>query len=82
MKVVYPSGEDVREGDHVRYLGEVGTVEFVVTDKKTNDQSSDWYTDQFPGGGVMITNETFGRVFLSSADFDGHLEFVSRREEA
>ena len=79
MKMLtYPSGEDVHEGDRVRYLGEGAIVEFVVTGNN-DEQPSDWYAEQFPSGGVMIANETFGRVFLSATDFDGHLEFVSRR---
>lgn len=77
--LTYPSGEDVREGDCVRYLGEVGSIEFLALERAA-DAATDWYAEQFPGGGVMILAESFGRVFLSPVDFEGHLEFIARRE--
>lgn len=77
----YPSGDDVREGDRVRYHGEGGTVDFVVVEN-VGDPSLDWYVEKFPGGGVMITAETFGSVFLSPTDIAEHLELITRREEA
>ncbi|HWW59891.1 MAG TPA: hypothetical protein VN181_00860, partial [Thermoanaerobaculia bacterium] len=73
-----PSGEELLEGDHVRYLGEAGTIEFVATER-SNEEAADWYVEKFRGDGVMIKNKTFGRVFLSATDIDDHLEFVSRR---
>jgi len=75
----YGSGEEILQGDHVRYLGESGSIEFVATESN-GEEAADWYVEEFEGGGVMITNETFGRVFLSATDIDDHLEFVSRRE--
>lgn len=63
----YRSGDDVRPGDLVRYQGEPGTVDFVVTEK-VGDQSMDWYLEQFAGGGFMIAAETFGQIFVTSAD--------------
>lgn len=75
----YRSGEEVVEGDHVHYLGEAGTIEFIATERN-GEEAADWYVENFEGGGVMITNETFGRVFLSATDIDDHLEFASRRE--
>ena len=76
----YPSGEEVLQGDHVRYLGESGSIEFIATERN-GEEAADWYVEEFEGGGVMITNETFGRLFLSATDIDDHLEFVSRREQ-
>lgn len=69
----YPTGEDVRKGDRVRYLGEMGFVEFVVA-----ENASDWFAEQFAGGGAMINAKVFGRIFLSPTDFDDHLHFVGR----
>jgi hypothetical protein len=74
----YTSGEDVREGDHIRYHGEIGSVEFVAAEKVGNP-SLDWFVEEFPGGGVMINAKSFGAVFLSPDDIDERLEFVARR---
>ncbi|HEX7152947.1 MAG TPA: hypothetical protein VF618_15775 [Thermoanaerobaculia bacterium] len=74
----YLSGEAMLPGDHVRYLGEAGTIEFIALETN-GEQTADWYAEKFPDGGVMINNETFGRVFLSATNIDCHLEFVSRR---
>jgi hypothetical protein len=73
----YPSGQDVKPGDRILYHGEPGEVEFVVADR-TGDPSKDWYLEQFPGGGFMITAKGFGSVFLGEDDIDEDLEFVSR----
>ena len=76
----YTSGEDVREGDRIRYHGEIGTVEFVAAEKVGNP-SRDWFVEELHGGGVMINAKSFGPVFLSPDDIDEHLEFIARREE-
>lgn len=73
----YPSGQAVQVGDVIVYHGEPGEVEFVVADR-TGDPSKDWYLEQFPGGGFMITAKGFGSVFLGEGDIDEDLEFVSR----
>jgi hypothetical protein len=73
----YPSGEHVKPGDRILYHGEPGEVEFVVADH-TGDPSKDWYLEQFPGGGFMITAKGFGSVFLGEGDIDEDLEFVAR----
>jgi hypothetical protein len=75
----YLSGEDVHEGDRVRYLGEEGNVEFVVADD-TDDPSRKWYAEKFPGGGVMIINATFGRLFIATTEINDDLELVARSE--
>jgi hypothetical protein len=76
----YPSGEAVMAGDHVRYLGEAGIVE-VIADAINGEEAAGCYAEKFSGGGVMITSEAFGRVFLSATRTDDHLEFVARREQ-
>ncbi len=73
----YSSGEEIRAGDRIAYHGEAGQVAFVVNGK-TGDAASDWYVDHYPGGGLMITANAFGRIFLSADDIDEDLEFVSR----
>jgi hypothetical protein len=77
MKIYrYTSGEEVRDGDHIRYNGEPGEVRFVIFDK-TGDSAADWYVERF-GGGLMIEARSFGSVFLAEGDIDEDLEFTSR----
>jgi hypothetical protein len=71
---VYPSGEEVRAGDRIRYCGEEGVVDFVVSES-TGDSDRDWFMDEY-GGGVMIMAAGFGSVFISDAD--DQLELVAR----
>ena len=79
--LTYRSGEEIKGGDRITYHGEPGEVEFVVT-KKVGDAAKDWYLDQFPGGGVMVTASGFGSVFLGVNDIDeDDLEFTSRGEK-
>jgi hypothetical protein len=73
----YHSGEAIQPGDHIRYDGETGHIDFVVTEK-SGDRALDWFLEQFPGGGVMVIAEGFGRVFLDLANLDDQLEFVAR----
>jgi hypothetical protein len=73
----YLSGETIEAGDIIRYHGEPGRVEFVVTEEVGNS-SRDWFLDTFPGGGAMIEAHGFGNVFLGLENLDEDLEFVSR----
>ena len=66
-------------GDQIIYDDELGEVDFVVSEKR-GDVAMDWYIDQFPDGGVMITASTFGKVFLSEDDIDEDLRLVSRKK--
>jgi hypothetical protein len=75
----YLSGEEIKSGDRISFHGEPGEVEFVVTDL-TGDASMDWYVEEHPGGGVMISAEGFGSVFLPVGAIDERVEFVSRSE--
>jgi hypothetical protein len=74
----YPSGDAIRSGDRVRFRGSEGIVEFVVLER-VGDAARDWYLDEF-GGGVMISAEGLGAVFLGPDDLDQDLEFISRSE--
>ena len=76
-RFTYRTGEDIRKGDRITYRGELGEVEFVVTGR-VGDSQMDWYVQQFPGGGVMITASGFGSVFLGVDDIDETLELKSR----
>jgi hypothetical protein len=73
----YQSGDEVRAGDRILYHGQPGEVEFVVA-TKSGDPALDWYLDQYPGGGFMITAVEFGSVFLTADNIDDDLQFVSR----
>src|SRR5574340_690277 len=55
----YPSGEAVQAGDRIKYHGESGQVEFVVS-RPQGDPAHDWYLQEFPGGGIMIRAAGFG----------------------
>ena len=76
-RLTYTTGEDVRQGDRVRYHGEPGEVEFVIT-QASGDGSKDWYLEQCPEGGLMVNASGFGRVFLKTTDVDEDFELVSR----
>ena len=78
MKVpMYISGEEVRPGDRILFHGETGEVEFVVT-HLTGDASMDWYLEQHPEGGLMLTASGLGSVFVATNMIDERLKFVSR----
>ena len=76
MPPTYASGENVRQGDRIRFAGESGEVEFVA-DPDVVDATTAWYVEQF-GAGCMITTEKFGSIFLHATEHDEDLEFVSR----
>ena len=76
-KFSYLSGKEVKNGDQIRYHGELGKVEFVIAEK-VRDPALDWYFEQSAAGGFMITANTFGNVFVAESDIDEDLEFVSR----
>ena len=73
----YTTGEEIRKGDRVIYFGDEGTIEFVVS-QPVGDPAVDWYIQQFPGGGAMITASDFGSVFLGVDDIDDRLKLRSR----
>ena len=75
MSLYYVTGQEVRNGDVVRYLGEDGSVDFVVS-APTGDPSIDWHLKECPAGGIMLLVPSFGR------DFSSHFEtarFISKR---
>jgi hypothetical protein len=71
----YTSGATIQRGDLVRYHGQPGEVEFIVSER-TGDSAAGWYLDEYTSGGCMISAEGFGRVFLTEDDIDEYLEFI------
>jgi hypothetical protein len=74
MSLTYSTGEPVLKGDHIRYHGEVGEVEFLA---ERGDPDTPDLVAQF-GGGCMITAAGFRSVFVDHPSDDVDLEFVSR----
>jgi hypothetical protein len=80
-RFLYPSGHEVKPGDRIRYHGEPGDVQFVVTEA-TGEPSTDWFLEEFPGGGVMLTATGFGSVFLADTHTEDALELIARSDRA
>ncbi len=70
----YLTGQTVLSGDLIKYSGEDGVVDFVIT-----NQSPDWdsYWNEL-GQGIMLKVPSFGSVYVPFEDEE--LEFVSRNE--
>ena len=77
MPIKYASGELVKPGDHVRYHGEAGEVEFVVESASPVAESA-WYLEKLGPGAMLRVPEVFGAVYVSDTAEDELLEFVSR----
>jgi len=73
----YVSGEVVQVGDQISYHDEAGKVEFIAAEV-VGDPILDWYLEEFPDGGVMISAAGFGNVFLDAEDLNEHLTFLGR----
>ena len=50
-RVLYPSGNEVKPGDRIRYHGEPGSIEFVITEA-TGEPARDWFLEELPGAAV------------------------------
>jgi hypothetical protein len=73
----YQSGEEIRQGDKVRYDGELGEIEFVAEE---GDPAMDWYIKECGGPGVMVIEpKVFGRVYISDTENEEDLILVSRQ---
>ena len=81
--IYYLSNIEIKAGDRIKYHDDPGEIEFVVT-KPIGDQALDWFLEDHPDGGVMITAKVWGTVFLSAQGIpdDEDLEFVSRAPES
>jgi hypothetical protein len=68
MPLFYQSGEEIRKGDQVTYLGNPGEVE-VVADALVGDPEVDYYLKEI-GRGVLIREpKVYGHVFVELRDF-------------
>jgi hypothetical protein len=74
--VLYHSGEEIRLGDHIRYHGDSGYVQFLAT---VGDSPNGWYVETY-GPGCMIVADGFGAVYVTDSHTDEDLEFVARGE--
>lgn len=70
----YSISESIQSGDNIKYAGETGTVDLVITNK-----AEDWDTYwKELGEGVMLKVPSYKNVYVPFDDED--LEFVSRKE--
>jgi hypothetical protein len=69
--VVYPEGLRAQVGDVVTFHGDRSRVEEVIVDEVVTAFGVE-------EAGVMLTNESFGRVFVPASGFDEDFAFVSR----
>jgi len=78
VPLVYQSGDEIRNGDHVLLHGEPGEVEFVL-DGDTNPEG--W--PEHERGVMIVEPKFFGRLFLAETDIGDYedLVFVSRRAD-
>ncbi|MGA8035963.1 MAG: hypothetical protein WA823_02460 [Candidatus Acidiferrales bacterium] len=76
----YLTGEEILEGDRVRFHGEPGRIELVVSER-TGDPERDWFVEEY-GGGVMVLERVGGRTFISADQIpdSGDLKLVSRSD--
>ena len=77
MRLRYHSGEHVEVGDNVKYGHWSAKVDFIVTEH-TGDKVMDWYLEQCPNGGFMITSEFGQSFFIDHSEDDQDLELVGR----
>jgi hypothetical protein len=71
---------EIKKGDQVRFHGEPGEIEFVVSDDC--DPETRWYWQEF-GGGVMVREPKYFRSAFLDADSvkdTEDLEFVARAD--
>jgi hypothetical protein len=77
MGLNYQSGENLRNGDRVRYGGNAGTIELVV-DGLTGDSETDWLFENHGVGILVVEPTVFGRLYLSAPHDEKDLVFVAR----
>jgi len=77
MALTYQSGENIREGDHVTYGGNAGTIELVV-EGLTGDPEADWLFENHGAGVMVVEPAVFGRVYLSAPNDVEDLVFIAR----
>ena len=83
MPFFYRSGEEIKKGDRVLYHREPGRIELVAEDPNDPDPEVKWHMEEH-GGGIMIANAAFGRVFIPADQIaeNEDLEFATRADRA
>lgn len=74
----YLSGEEIQNGDRVRFHGQLARVEFVAAE--LNDPQNAWFVSEY-GGGVMVNDSAVsGLTFIPVDQLKNYddLEFVGR----
>lgn len=76
----YPSGEEIKKGDHVRFHGNPAEIEFVASD--ANNLQGVRYIQEFGSGVMVLDPMVSGSTFISRDHIPEYedLEFVSRSE--
>jgi hypothetical protein len=75
----YRTGEEIKKDDRIVYHGVEGRIELVALN--LDDPEQEWYVREY-GGGVMVANKQFGRVFIHADQLpeDEDLELVARAD--
>jgi hypothetical protein len=72
--IMFADGVEVHVGDRITLEGEPSVVEVIID---TEDEKAAWGLQEI---GLMVTNESMGRVFQSVNAVDWNaVEFIARR---
>ena len=79
-RLKYRSGEDIQQGDRVRFHGNMAEIEFVASDPNDPDPAVAWHVKEFGGGIMVLDPKASGRTFIPRDQIDDYkdLELVSR----
>jgi hypothetical protein len=82
MELKYQSGETIKVGDRVRFDGQAGIVEQVVTELN-GDEDNDWHFTEFGPGALIreVEPKLFGSVYLTDTAEEEDLELIERGVE-
>ncbi|MGJ5816276.1 hypothetical protein [Paludibaculum fermentans] len=79
MPFFYTTGEMILPGDRILLHDNPGEIELIAD---PDENSADWYVENFGGGVMVVEPRVFGRLFLASSDDDfADMKFVARRLE-
>jgi hypothetical protein len=74
----YQSGEEIRQGDNILYVGQPGKIQFVV-EKLTGDSEKDWLVNEYGPGAMVLEPKHYKEgTFITDTENAEDLEFVSR----
>jgi hypothetical protein len=76
----YLTGEEIRNGDRVRFHGHKAEIDFAASD--LNDPQHGWFVQQYGGGVMVIDPFVSGCTFIPVDQLKNYeeLEFVAREE--